>query len=134
VQHSEFNASRTEPVHFLQIWIVPDRRGLKPAYAQRAFDREAARQGFVLLASNDGREGSVQVSQDVTLRVTVLPPGERREVSLGKGRHAWIHVARGGASLDGTALAEGDGVAVSGPARLTLEGREEAEVLVFDLA
>ena len=134
VQHSEFNASSTEPVHFLQIWIVPDRRGLQPAYAQRAFDREAARKGFVLLASSDGREGSVQVSQDVALRMTVLPRDERREVSVGPGRHAWIHVARGEASLDGTALAEGDGVAVSGPAGLTLEGRNEAEVLVFEMA
>ena len=134
VQHSEFNASRTDPVHFLQIWIVPDRRGLPPAYAQRAFDREAAGRGFVLLASNDGRDGSVQVSQDVTLHVTVLPRDAHREMAVGEGRHAWIHVARGSASLDGVDLAEGDGVAVSGPARLTLQGREAAEVLVFDLA
>ena len=133
VQHSEFNASRTEPVHFLQIWIVPDRRGLKPAYAQHAFDREAARRGFVLLASGDGRDGSVQVSQDVSLRMTLLARDESREVTVGDGRHAWIHVARGGVSLDGTELVEGDGVAASGPARLALEGREEAEVLVFDL-
>ena len=134
VQHSEFNASRTDPVHFLQIWIVPDRRGLQPAYAQRTFDREAARRGFVLLASNDGRDGSVQVSQDVTLHVTVLPRDACREVAVAEGRHAWIHVARGSASLDGSELAEGDGVAVSGPARLALQGHVEAEVLVFDLA
>ena len=134
VQHSEFNSSQTEPVHFLQIWIVPDRRGLPPAYAQHTFDREAARRGFVLLASSDGRDGSLQVSQDVALRMTVLPRGERREVMVGEGRHAWIHVARGGVSLDGTALGEGDGAALRGPARVTLEGREEAEVLVFDLA
>jgi hypothetical protein len=134
VQHSEFNHSKAEPVHFLQIWIVPDRRGLKPAYAQRAFDRQAARKGFVLLASRDGRDGSVQVSQDAELRVTVLPRGERREVGVAEGRHAWIHLARGSVALDGTELGEGDGVAVSGAARLALEGRDEAEVLVFDLA
>jgi redox-sensitive bicupin YhaK (pirin superfamily) len=134
VQHSEFNHSKAEPVHFLQIWIVPDRRGLKPAYAQRAFDRQAARKGFVLLASRDGRDGSVQVSQDAELRVTVLPRGERREVGVAEGRHAWIHLARGSVALDGTELGEGDGVAVSGAARLVLEGRDEAEVLVFDLA
>jgi redox-sensitive bicupin YhaK (pirin superfamily) len=134
VQHSEFNASSTEPVHFLQIWIVPDRRGLRPAYAQRAIDRAAARQGFVLLASRDGREGSVEVSQDVALRMALLGKGDRREVEVADGRHAWIHVARGDAALDGTELGEGDGVAVSGPARLALEGRGDAEVLVFDLA
>jgi redox-sensitive bicupin YhaK (pirin superfamily) len=133
VQHSEFNASKTDPVHFLQIWIVPDRRGLRPVYAQRAFDRAVARQGFVLLASNDGREGSVQVSQDVTLRMTMFGRGDRRELTVGDGRHAWVHVARGEVALDGTPLGEGDGVAVAGPSQLVLEGRDEAEVLVFDL-
>jgi quercetin 2,3-dioxygenase len=134
VTHSEFNNSQTEPVHFLQIWIVPDARRLKPAYAQQRFDRDAARAGFLLLASKDGREGSVHVSQDVDLWVTVVPAGERRAMALSRGRHAWVHVARGKASLDGTPLSEGDGAAVAGPARLELEGRDEAEVLVFDLA
>jgi len=134
VRHSEFNHSKTDPVHFLQIWIIPDARGLRPAYAQRAFDLGAARQGFALLASRDGRDGSVQVSQDVELRVAMVPRGERREIAVAAGRHAWLHVARGTAALDGVALEEGDGVALSGPARLTLEGREDPEVLVFDLA
>jgi len=134
VMHSEFNQSKTEPVHFLQIWIVPDARNLKPAYAQRPFDREAARSGFVLLASRDGRDGSIPISQDVALSVTVLPPGTRRELNVADGRHAWVHVARGTLSLEGNDLGEGDGVAVGGPARLAMEGGQEAEVLVFDLA
>ena len=88
----------------------------------------------MLLASKDGREGSVQVSQDASLRVTVLAPGERREAAVKQGRHAWVHVARGAALVDGAPLAEGDAAAVSGPARLELQGREDAEVLLFDLA
>jgi redox-sensitive bicupin YhaK (pirin superfamily) len=134
VTHSEYNDSPTAPVHFLQIWIVPDTRGLKPAYGQRAFDREAARRGPVLLASRDGRDGSLQVSQDVDLWVTLLEAGERRALALRPGRHAWVHVARGAAGVDGTLLQEGDGAAVSGEETLALAGEPAAEVLVFDLA
>jgi len=133
VQHSEYNHSKTEPVHFLQIWIVPDTRGLPPSYGQQAFDRELARRAFVLLASGDGRDGSLQVRQDVNVRMTLLPGGEQRDLSLAPGRHAWIHVARGSVSVNGAALAEGDGAAVSGEDRLRFLGRQDAEVLVFDL-
>jgi quercetin 2,3-dioxygenase len=134
VTHSEYNDSSTEPVHFLQIWIVPDTPGLTPAYGQRAYDSAAARRGFALLASRDGRDGSLQVQQDVELRVTRLEPGDERTFTVRAGRHAWVHVARGATSLNGTPLAEGDGAAVSGPESTTLAGREAAEVLLFDLA
>jgi len=134
VTHSEFNHSKTEPVHFLQVWIVPDRRGLSPSYGQLQLDRAAATRGLVLLASRDGREGSLQVQQDVDLWVTILAKGERRTLPLRAGRHAWVHVARGAATLDGTALGEGDGAAVSDQVALTLDGVRDAEVLVFDLA
>jgi len=134
VTHSEYNDSKSEPVHFLQIWIVPDSRGLKPAYGQRAFDRDAARRSLVLLASRDGREGSLEVSQDLDLWVTLLEAGERRSLTLRPGRHAWIHVARGSASVNGTRLEEGDGAAVSGEDGVTVAGDPQAEVLVFDLA
>jgi redox-sensitive bicupin YhaK (pirin superfamily) len=134
VTHSEFNDSQTDPVHFLQIWIVPETRGLRPAYGQRAFDRDGARRGMVLLASRDGRDGSLQVQQDVDLWVTQLDKGARRTVALRPGRHAWVHVARGSASVNGTALNEGDGAAVSGEDALSLAGEGPAEVLVFDLA
>ena len=133
VTHSEYNASKTEPVHFLQIWIVPDRRGLAPAYAQKPIDREAARRGFALLASPDGREGSLSISQDVLLWLALLEEGERRELPLGPGRHAWVHVARGPVSLDGESLAEGDGAAVSGADAVRLAGKGPAEILVFEL-
>ena len=134
VRHSEYNHSKAEPVHFLQIWIVPDKRGLPPTYGQLTFDREAARRGLVRLASRDGRDGGLQVQQDVELWVGDVPPGERRELPLGPGRHAWVHVARGAVTLNGTALREGDGAAVSDEPKLSLVGEREAEVLVFDLA
>jgi hypothetical protein len=134
ITHSEYNDSKVDPVHFLQIWIVPDTQGLKPSYGQRPFDAEAAARGFVLLASRDGRDGSVQVQQDVDVRVTRLAAGERRELELRPGRHAWVHVARGRASLDGKPLGEGDGAAVSDEERLPLAGAEDAELLLFDLA
>jgi redox-sensitive bicupin YhaK (pirin superfamily) len=133
VTHSEANHSKTEPVHFLQIWIVPNARGLKPGYGQQAFDRAKAGRSFVLLVSRDGRDGSLQIHQDVDLWVTYLGPQERRELPLRAGRHAWIHVARGSVAADGAALGEGDGAAVSDAHRLALVGREPAEVLVFDL-
>ena len=134
VRHSEDNASATDPVHFLQIWIVPDQRGLAPAYGQHPVDREAARRGFSLLASKDGRDGSLQIHQDVDLWLALVEKGERRELALRSGRHAWVHVARGSAEVNATPLAEGDGAAVSGADALTLAGDDSAEVLVFDLA
>jgi redox-sensitive bicupin YhaK (pirin superfamily) len=134
VRHSEFNPSPVEPVHFLQIWIVPDARGLKPAYGQLSFDRDAARQRFVLLASRDGREGTIQIHQDAELWVALLAAGERRELALGRGRSAWVHVARGSVDVNGTVLGEGDGAAVRSEEKLTFLAKSEAEVLVFDLA
>jgi redox-sensitive bicupin YhaK (pirin superfamily) len=134
VTHSEFNESRTEPVHFLQIWIVPDERGLTPAYGQRTVDREAARRGFALLASRDGAAESLRVHQDVSLWLALLEAGDRRELPLRPGRHAWVHVARGSADVNGRTLHEGDGAAVSGTEVVSLAARAAAEVLVFDLA
>ena len=134
VTHSEYNDSKTAPVHFLQVWIVPERRGLRPAYGQRAFDRDAARRGLVLLASRDGREGSLEVAQDVDLWVTLLEAGDERQLALRPGRHAWVQVARGSASVNGKPLAEGDGAALSGESAVSLAGQGPGEVLVFDLA
>jgi redox-sensitive bicupin YhaK (pirin superfamily) len=134
VMHSEFNHSKTEPVHFLQIWIMPDTRGLEPAYAQQTFDRDAAGNSFVLLASRENRPGSLTIHQDVNLRVGTLKPNEERELQLEPGRHAWVHVARGAVRLNGNELAEGDGAALSLEPRLQFAGVQPAEVLVFDLA
>ena len=134
VTHSEYNASKTDPVHFLQIWIIPDRRGLVPAYGQHPVDREAARRGFALLASQDARDGSLEVHQDVELWLALVENGERRALALRPGRHAWVHVARGKVEVNGASLAESDGAAVSGAEAATLAGEESAEVLIFDLA
>jgi redox-sensitive bicupin YhaK (pirin superfamily) len=134
VRHSEYNASKTEPVHFLQIWVVPDTDGLPPRYDQRPFDAAAAGRGFLTLASKDGRDGAIQVQQDVSLLVTRLAAGDEREHALAPGRHAWVHAARGDVSLDGRVLGEGDGAAISGEPAVRLVGRGDAEVLVFDLA
>jgi redox-sensitive bicupin YhaK (pirin superfamily) len=134
VTHSEQNASKAEPVHFLQIWIVPGARGLAPRYDQKAFDPQAAREGFVVLASNDGRDGSIQVQPDVALWMTRLADGEERAHALAPGRHAWLHVARGAVALNGLELGEGDGAALTEEPRVRLVGRGDAEVLLFDLA
>jgi redox-sensitive bicupin YhaK (pirin superfamily) len=134
VTHSEVNASKTEPVHFLQVWIVPDRRGLAPRYDQRAFDVEAARRGLVPLASREGSNGSIQLQQDVALWMARLGEGDERVHSLAAGRHAWVHVARGAVTLNGRALGEGDGAALTDEPAVRLVGRGDAEVLLFDLA
>ena len=134
VTHSEQNASKTEPVHFLQIWIVPDARGLAPFYDQKPFDEQAARERFVRLAAKGGADGAVDVHQDVALWMTRLSRGDTRVHELAPARHAWLHVARGSLALNGHALEEGDGAAVSGEPRVELQGEGDAEVLLFDLA
>jgi redox-sensitive bicupin YhaK (pirin superfamily) len=137
VLHSEANPSATEPAHFLQIWIEPERRGMPPGYEQKTF-AESARKGVLrLVASRDGRDGSVIVHQDVSLYAGLLGAGERAEVSLAKGRRAWVQVARGEVTVNGTALGQGDGAAIEAESRVTVEGRgadKSSEVLVFDMA
>jgi redox-sensitive bicupin YhaK (pirin superfamily) len=133
VSHSEYNHSKTEPVHFIQIWVIPDTEGLKPAYGERTFDRTLAAESFVLLAARDGRDGALQVQQDVDLWVTIVEPGVSREFPLQAGRHAWVHVARGSVTLNDNALHEGDGAQISDEQALRLVGDTTAEVLIFDL-
>jgi len=134
VTHSEFNASSTEPVHFLQIWLLPERQGIIPGYEQKHFDAEQRRGRLQLVASRDGRQGSLTIHQDVAMYDGLLAAGERAEVSLGKGRHAWVQVTQGEVKLNGQTLQAGDGAAVSAEPGLKLEGVQTAEVLVFDLA
>ncbi len=135
VMHSEFNGSKEEPVHFLQIWIVPDRAGHRPSYEQKAYPEAERRGRLRLVASPDGAEGSTTLHQDARVYATLLAPGERAEHALAAGRHAWVQVARGELALNGTALRAGDGAAVSDERALALvaAGKETAEVLVFDL-
>jgi len=132
VTHSEMNPSKTTPVHFLQIWIMPDKRGHTPSYDQKAFPD---RQGKLrVVASPDGRDGSIAIHQDTVLEAGVLKPGDRVAHALGKNRFAWIQVARGAVEVDGHKLAAGDGASVKGEGTLHLTAATDAEVLVFDLA
>ncbi len=133
VTHSEMNHSKTEPVHFLQIWVVPAEEGLKPAYDQRPVDREKAQEGWVTLAAGDSETDAIHLAQDVRLSMARLGGGRTRTLELDSGRSAWVHVARGATSLNGSPLAEGDGVMVSGESSVTFEGGD-AELLAFDLA
>ena len=135
VHHSEMNPSRDRPVRFLQIWIQPDRRGLVPSYEQTHFPPEDRRGRLRLVASRDGREGSVTIHQDAAIHAAILGRGERVEHRVAPGRHAWIQVARGAARLDGTALEEGDGARTSDAGTLAIGGTApETELLLFDLA
>ena len=134
VVHSEQNASTTEPVHFLQIWIEPDTRGLAPGYEQKRFDTDAKLNVLRLVASRDGGDGSVRVRQDVAMYASVLDPGKRVEHALAPGRRAWLQVASGAVRVNGQELGTGDGAAIEGEASLAIEGRERAEFLLFDLA
>jgi quercetin 2,3-dioxygenase len=134
VRHSEFNPSDTEPTHFLQIWIQPERDGLPPSYEQRAFPAAARRGTLRLVASRDGQDGSVTVHQDVRLYVGTLAAGEALVHHLGDDRHAWVQVIRGAVRLNGTPLTAGDGAAVSKETELQIHVTEAAELLLFDLA
>ena len=133
VVHSEFNASRTEPVHFLQIWIVPERRGIAPGYEQKTLLGPGEKGKLRLVASRDGREGSVTIHQDVSVHAARLEQGDRVSYEAAPARHLWVHVARGGVELEGQGLSAGDGAAVSGESALTLRAGGPAEVLLFDL-
>lgn len=134
IRHSEFNASRTEPVHFLQIWILPERRGLAPGYEQKSFGGAEKRGRVRLVGSRDGREGSVTIHQDVDLYASILGAGEEVGHVLAPDRLGWVQVARGRVLLNDAELAAGDGAAVESGDRMTLTALEEAEVLLFDMA
>ena len=132
VQHSEFNGSRTEPVHFLQIWIVPEVRGIAPAYEQKTFPPETRRGKLRLIGSRDGRDGSVTIRQDVDAYASVLEKGQEARHVLAPGRHAWLHVAEGELAVNGNRLEEGDAIAATGESQLDVVGLG-AEFLLFDL-
>jgi redox-sensitive bicupin YhaK (pirin superfamily) len=133
VMHSEFNASDNDPVHFLQIWIEPQTRGVRPGYEQKHFDAEERRGRLRLLASPDGRDESVTVHQDARIYVADLAPDEADSHDLAAGRRAYVHVARGAVKLNGLALEAGDGASVVDEATLNLSGLQESQVLLFDL-
>ena len=133
VIHSEFNASDKERVHFLQIWIYPDRKGVTPEYEQKAFPAEERKGRLRLMASPDGKDGSLRIHQETRLYGALLEPGQEVSHTLAKDHHAWVQVVRGGLSLNGQTLEKGDGAAVSEEKLLTLKATEPAEILLFDL-
>jgi len=134
VRHSEFNPSDTEPTPFLQIWIQPEQDGLPPSYEQRTFPAADRRGTLRLVASRNGRDGSVTVHQDVQLYVGTLAAGEKLAHRLGDDRHAWVQIVRGAVRLTGTPLGAGDGAAMSQETVLQIHAIEAAELLLFDLA
>ncbi|MBI3875089.1 MAG: pirin family protein [Verrucomicrobia bacterium] len=133
VTHSEFNASPAEPLHLLQIWILPERKGVKPGYADKSFAK-AAPGKLHLVASKDGRDGSLTINQDADVWLAKFAGGETISHSLKPLRHAWIQVGEGEVELNGIALKPGDGAAVSEERELRLTARGTAQVLIFDLA
>jgi redox-sensitive bicupin YhaK (pirin superfamily) len=132
VAHSEFNPSPTEPVHLLQIWIFPGRKGAKPAYAEKSFAK-AAPGKLYLAASKSGRDGSIPINQDTDVFVGKLGSGDKISHRLQPGRHSWLQVAEGGVELNGRPLKAGDGAAVSDESELILESTGPAQVILFDL-
>lgn len=135
IKHSEFNASKTEPVHFLQIWIIPEAEGLAPSYEQKSYPAADKRGTLRLVASRDGREGSVTIHRDVDLYATLLGEGERTRHRFRSGRAGWLQVARGTATVNDVQLYPGDGVAIEAIDEVAIMGTSaDTEVLLFDMA
>lgn len=134
IRHSEYNASQSDRVHFLQIWILPEAAGIAPSYEQKAYPDAEKRGKLRLVGSRDGRDGSVTIHQDVDLYAALLDGEESAGLSLRPGRHAWVQVARGQVHVNGTLLKEGDGAAFTDEEAVLLDRADLAEVLVFDLA
>ncbi len=133
IRHSEFNASKSDPVHFLQLWVLPDRAGLKPGYEQKDFPESEKRGRLRLVASKNGDEGSVTLNQDVNLYSGLFDGGESDRIELESGRKAWVQVARGEVEVNGERLRAGDGLAISDATAIEVSGGRDAEVLAFDL-
>ncbi|MCA1734244.1 MAG: pirin family protein [Acidobacteria bacterium] len=134
VVHSEFNGSAEEPVYFFQVWILPERNGIEPGYEQKAIPEEGRRGQLRLLVAPGGEDGSLDIHQDARLYTAILAAGERVSHSLGKGRGAWLQVARGAVETGGTRLDTGDGAAIENEKTLEITATEDAEIFLFDLA
>lgn len=134
IRHSEFNDSSTEPVHFLQVWILPDRAGHPPAYAELGFRAEGRQGKWQVIASSDARAGSALIHQDATVSVATLKAGQAIEAKVEAGRKAWLHVALGEVRVNEVDLHPGDAVATNGAAKLSIKASSDAEVMFFDLA
>ena len=134
VRHSEANPSQDESVHLLQIWILPNEMDVEPTYEEKRFDDEEKRGRLRLVASPDGSDGSVSMHQDARLYAALLDPDQQVPYELAPARHAWVQVARGAIEINGQALKQGDGAAISEEQELKIVGKEPSEILLFDLA
>ena len=134
VRHSEANPSKSDPAHLLQIWILPEHRGIEPGYEQKEFPAEEKRGKLRLIASPDGKDESVTIHQDAKLYVSLLLPREQVEHKLSNGRYGWLQVAKGTVELNGKPLQQGDGAAISEEPKLEVKAPQEAEILLFELA
>ncbi|MBD1919616.1 pirin family protein [Microcoleus sp. FACHB-831] len=134
VTHSEYNHSESDTVHFLQIWILPNGKGLQPRYDQKMYSDEEKHGKLRLIVSQDGRDGSVSINQDVNLYATKLEAGQKIDSAIVPNRHAWVQVIQGQITLNDVVLHTGDGAAVSDESNLVMEAKEAAEILLFDLA
>ncbi len=134
VQHSEFNASKKDEVHFLQIWLLPDQKNIKPGYEQKTYSEADKRGKLRLVASPDGAEGSITIHTDAKLYAGLFTEGEAAELAIPKGRGAWLHVAKGKVRINGKDVGAGDGVAIENENTVRIEGVADGEVLAFDLA
>ncbi len=133
VTHSEYNPSDTEKVHFLQIWILPEREGMKPGYEQKSFPAEARKVRARLVASPDGRDGSVTVHTDALIYASLLDAGDSLSHELDPGRSAWLQIARGAVRLEDQRLGAGDGAAITTVSKLIIKAEKPSEILIFDL-
>jgi hypothetical protein len=134
VEHSEFNHSQTEPVHFFQIWLLPERRGLAPGYEEKRFEDDDKRGRFRLIASRSGRDGSVVVHQDAEVYAALLAPGDEVAHATERTRKSWVQVASGSVSVNGERLAAGDGAAIAYDDNIVIRANAETELLLFDMA
>ncbi len=134
ITHSEFNGSDSEPVHFLQIWIEPNKLGIAPRFEDLAIAPEEVAGRLRLIASPDGRDGSPVIQQDASIYISHLGAGQAVELPLGEGRYGWVQVARGGVTVNGVELKTGDGAAATAESKLSIEAGEESDILLFDLA
>lgn len=133
IHHSEFNASTEEPVHFLQIWIIPERQGLKPGYEQKTFPEAARRGGLRLIGARDGRDGALTIHRDVDLYSTLLTAGESVTHATTPDRKVWVQVVRGQVTVNGDAAKAGDGIALEGATEVVVNATSGAEILLFDM-
>jgi len=133
IRHSEFNASTQDPVHFLQIWIFPERPGLEPGYEEKNFTEESRRGGLRLIGSRGGRDGSLTIHRDVDLYASLLTKGEVVHHDTAPDRKVWVQIVRGQVTVNGTAAEAGDGIAIEGTDRVVLGANSGAELLLFDM-